>query len=810
MRFISRLNQDTLLNDTHEPSDDLFGEDPSESTKPAEPEVKPNSASAAVEVTSQILDSEVVDSQPPSGEAPVAENSSGIAPVAQFIPSDAKLDQPTVSPDEPLATGEATVDKDTEMNDAPSQEVTSPATDFKSEPQVAEESQAASAPVESASSVPTPPAEKPELPNGKIDEHGTSAGGDDNVDKAAPSSHESSSAIAHGTSTPQIVEPVDQNMMDTPSSGTVRPRDDGDGGDEPLAKRARTAEPRDETSSEFKQPNVPAPSISQPAPAPTTANGTSTPASVTLNRPNFSTEPMKPAQKAVLIEKIKNTKKVKSAMFFLKPVDPVALNIPHYRTIITRPMDLGTMEKKLKNDNYPSVDAFVADFELMITNCLTFNGPQHPVSISGQNLRAYFMKQMETVPTGNMPIAVPKPVKKASPKPSAARRESRVPAVPGAARSPTEQNTYALLPSGTPMIRRDSSAGRPKRAVIPPNRDLPYQAKPKRKENQMGLKFCEHILEEFKKGKNIKLTSAFLTPVDPVALNIPTYFNVVKKPMDLQTMTNKLKTGQYATAMDFKADFDLMLDNCFAFNPPGNPVHDQGKTLEAALAHEWARKGAWIKNNTPKSQRASPASDVESDGEESEDDAGDADVDGNEATIAMLRQQLVNMQNTIASISGAKPPKAKKKKTSSGVVSKPVKKSSVAAAPKATLKAKPKKQRTVTYEEKQEISNATENMNDEQINRLTVIITENVSKYKAGRNLSHCQYENMLTCSRIWTPKMSNLKSTIFPMMSNTNSSATSAQSSLQRNQAMMATLLMMTTSLSAQLLAPPRRSTSP
>lgn len=675
----------------------------------------------------QATASDPVDPQPASDAKPVTENASGITAVAQFIPSDANLDQPTLSPSEPLADGEANIDTDQLMSDAPTQ-ISDSARASKTEPQLTEDIQTAPA-VDSATSVPTPPEEKavPELTNGSaMTESHVSTGG------------EQTAASVKGTSTPQL---VDQPMIDTPSSGTVRPRDDADDEDAPAAKRARTDELSNEAQAVSRQP--PAQSA-----APTTNGNGVRPQAPASAAPHFSSDPMTSSQRTVLLEKMKNTKKVKSAAFFLKPVDPIALNIPQYPDIIRKPMDLGTMERKLKTNEYKSVDHFVADFELMVANCLTFNGPQHVVSVAAQNLRAYFMKQMETVPTGSN--ALPKPVsKKASPavaKPPPARRESRTIAAPGAARSPTtDTNTYALLPSGTPMIRRDSTAGRPKRAVIPPQRDLPYSnTKPKRKENQMGLKFCEHILEEFRKAKYDRFTVAFREPVDPVALNIPMYFSIIKRPMDLQTMTNKLKNGAYSTASEFKADFELMLDNCFKFNPADNIVHQMGKELQTAFEREWSRKDAWIKKNTPQSQRASPASDAESDGDDSDGDDDDAEADSNEATIAALREQLANMQNMVAAISGGKPVKPKKKKMSSGTIAKPTKKVS-APVSKASVKtaAKPKKQRTVTYEEKQEISNATEKMNDEQITKLTTIITENVAKYKVSLSIVALTYATM-------------------------------------------------------------------
>lgn len=46
----------------------------------------------------------------------------------------------------------------------------------------------------------------------------------------------------------------------------------------------------------------------------------------------------------------------------------------------------------------------------------------------------------------------------------------------------------------------------------------------------------------------------FLEPVDPVALDMDDYFKIVKKPMDLGTIKQKLKTNQYATTSDIATD----------------------------------------------------------------------------------------------------------------------------------------------------------------------------------------------------------------------------------------------------------------
>ncbi|TPX53554.1 hypothetical protein SeMB42_g00727 [Synchytrium endobioticum] len=75
--------------------------------------------------------------------------------------------------------------------------------------------------------------------------------------------------------------------------------------------------------------------------------------------------------------------------------------------------------------------------------------------------------------------------------------------------------------------------------------------------------------------------SPFLKPVHPVAANAPDYFSIVKYPMDLSTVEKKLSSGLYNSVQAFGADIDLMLSNCFRYNPDdGHPIHKAGKLLK--------------------------------------------------------------------------------------------------------------------------------------------------------------------------------------------------------------------------------------
>ncbi|KAG8787092.1 hypothetical protein FRC12_015917 [Ceratobasidium sp. 428] len=48
---------------------------------------------------------------------------------------------------------------------------------------------------------------------------------------------------------------------------------------------------------------------------------------------------------------VRTLKRLKDAALFLRPVDPMALNIPHYPLIIKRLMDFATIETRLQNSN---------------------------------------------------------------------------------------------------------------------------------------------------------------------------------------------------------------------------------------------------------------------------------------------------------------------------------------------------------------------------------------------------------------------------------------------------------------------------
>ncbi|KAJ2709234.1 hypothetical protein H4R19_004356, partial [Coemansia spiralis] len=324
----------------------------------------------------------------------------------------------------------------------------------------------------------------------------------------------------------------------TNSNGNTTKADDDDSG-EPATKRLRT----DAAASSPNQPPVKSTSATQPPPA--TAPAAPPPA---LNI-------MTKEQHKYCTAMVRALKKHRDAGPFLQPVDIVALNIPDYPTIVKTPMDLSTVDKKLKARQYPDPQSFASDLQLMLNNCYKYNGRESVVGIMAGNLETMFETQIKKMPAGIDTVLADR-----------ARRESEG----GGSRTPT-------------------SANRPKRdAHPPPSRDMPGMHRKKSRTTDPQMKFCLNIVKDFMKKANFNIAYPFLEPVDPVAMNCPDYPTIVKEPMDLSTVKAKLEGDMYTGPLEFESDMRLMLRNCYAYNPPGHPVHEAGQALEARFDSRWA------------------------------------------------------------------------------------------------------------------------------------------------------------------------------------------------------------------------------
>ncbi|KAJ6509291.1 Bromodomain-containing protein [Mycena vitilis] len=515
--------------------------------------------------------------------------------------------------------------------------------------------------------------------------------------------------IQSPATSPGGVPPASSNGASTSHTSPAGQEDD----QPPPAKRPRILSDADKASFTHS---------ATPPPASAASNGATPPAPQSSGRSTLDGN-----QWRFCNSTIRSLKKQKDAPPFMYPVDPVALGIPHYTSIVRTPMDLSTVERKLitsnpskpdpnpENPRYSTADEFIADVRLIVKNCLLFNGADHPISAMARRLEEVFDKQIKNLPVpAESKPAIVKKVATPPPPP---------PPVPAKKAQPPRRASTSM-----PVIRRSDAAevvGRPKREIHPPPpKDLPYADVPKKRKTRRvkddgtaeQLKFCATLLSLMNRKQHSTIASPFYEPVDYVLLDLPTYPRIVKKPMDLSTMRKKLENHEYSDATKFYDDFKLMIRNCFAFNPSGTLVNQAGIELQRLFDEKW--------KSLPPLHEVSEDDD-EDDDEESEDE--------DTQRIALMESQIELMRGNIQALRGK--PKEKKKKERRDKA--PVASSSKSSSKQMKGLSNKKKAKkpvsdndVLTFEQKKDLSEAIAQLDGQKLERVIKIIHEGVPEIK--------------------------------------------------------------------------------
>ncbi|KAH3669161.1 hypothetical protein WICMUC_005000 [Wickerhamomyces mucosus] len=467
--------------------------------------------------------------------------------------------------------------------------------------------------------------------------------------------------------------------------------------DEKSSDQDKTQESSEQSSSQqpiVQNSNIPLPT--DPAPKP--------PTEPDLN--NLPTNPIPKHQQQFASRVIKIIKRMKDAAPFLAPVDVEKLKIPFYYNYITRPMDLSTIEKKLNAGAYEDIQHYIDDFNLMVNNCIKFNGSDSGISQMARNIQASFEKHNLNIP----PRELPKKETHSNGNTSSTTNTTGTTNGNGRRKpnTPTPE-TSQLNSEGLPTIRRGSTNGsRPKREIHPPKpKDMPYDIRPKKKKFAAELRFCQQVVKELTSKKYESFSYPFLEPVDPVALGCPTYFDYVKEPMDLSTVQNKLNNGQYNNAEEFEHDVRLVFKNCYIFNPEGSAVNMMGHRLEAIFDKKWLDRP--IIPDTPPQVSEDEYSEYES--EEEEIDEGSV----TNPAIQFLEEQLERMKQELIKLKKQEVEKLKKER----------------ASKKKNKKTKKRRRKSaseiVTYDMKIELSERINELPELKLNQVLKIISNSLN-----------------------------------------------------------------------------------
>ncbi|TNN72850.1 Bromodomain testis-specific protein [Liparis tanakae] len=219
---------------------------------------------------------------------------------------------------------------------------------------------------------------------------------------------------------------------------------------------------------------------------------------------------------------------------FRLPVDAVALCLPDYYTIVTTPMDLTTIKKRLQNKYYWQALPCIQDFNTMFTNCYVYN-----------RIKKGFKRKADIL-------------------------TSTPSVIPGGDTSLAENHSAPCML----FSRRGSN-----RPIKPTKKDLPASESKKIQLSEQ-LRCCNDILKEMLSKRHYAYAWPFYTPVDALTFGLHDYHDIIKQPMDLSSMRRKMDQREYASAKEFAADVRLMFSNCYKYNPPTHEVVDMARKLQ--------------------------------------------------------------------------------------------------------------------------------------------------------------------------------------------------------------------------------------
>ncbi|CAI5666460.1 unnamed protein product [Oreochromis niloticus] len=269
------------------------------------------------------------------------------------------------------------------------------------------------------------------------------------------------------------------------------------------------------------------------------------------NKPGRRTNQLQYMQNIV----IKSLWRHQFAWPFYQPVDAVALGLPDYHKIITSPMDMGTIKKRLENNYYWSASECLQDFNTMFTNCYIYNKPTDDIVLMALALEKIYLQKVAQMPQSEVeivPHAAKGKGKKSSTPESRKKRESSSRAKSDFEEESSQQNTE---PCG-----------------------LSEQ-----------LKYCNHILKEMLSKKHSAYAWPFYKPVDAEALQLHDYHDIIKYPMDLSTVKKKMDAGEYQDAQAFAADVRLIFSNCYKYNPAHHDVVIKARKLQGIFEQRFAK-----------------------------------------------------------------------------------------------------------------------------------------------------------------------------------------------------------------------------
>ena len=107
--------------------------------------------------------------------------------------------------------------------------------------------------------------------------------------------------------------------------------------------------------------------------------------------------PMTKKNKSELSKLLSYLSKNRHGYLFKDPVDPEKLGIPDYFNIVKKPMDISTIRKKMRENEYTTVNQVLSDIELMWDNAFLFNRGNAVIIQCTQEIADYYNRKLRDI-----------------------------------------------------------------------------------------------------------------------------------------------------------------------------------------------------------------------------------------------------------------------------------------------------------------------------------------------------------------------------------------------------------------------------
>ncbi|NWW12075.1 BRDT protein, partial [Oreocharis arfaki] len=336
---------------------------------------------------------------------------------------------------------------------------------------------------------------------------------------------------------------------------------------------------------------------------------------------------------------------------FQQPVDAAALNLPDYYTIIKKPMDLGTIKKRLEHNYYTKAAECIEDFKTMFWNCYMYNKPGDDIVFMAEELEKVFMQKIAHMPPEERLVSVNKgkrkgkkteetqqPNRGTSNEQSTNEKQAESSEQPPVMTQERQQVTpaplsaaqlTALMPAAVSItkakkgVKRKADTTTPSTSTVTAssesssmfnerkavkacggeneymvtnkllNRSFSDSQQPpgiiKKFQLSEQLKHCNAILKEMFSKKHAAYAWPFLKPVDVASFSTGANQAIAKCPMDLGTIKKKMDNFEYSDIQEFATDVRLMFMSCYKHNSPDHEIVAMARKLQDVFEMHFAK-----------------------------------------------------------------------------------------------------------------------------------------------------------------------------------------------------------------------------